>query len=118
HGPGLEQIVELRSDELCPRRQEEQRLRSRIDLVLRIEQQGTDGVPDRTGARLAKRDGFPATLLEPAEEPGKLSALARSLHAFEDDEAPALPSVACAVRSAHPRVMIGLAAPFRIPSRI
>ena len=71
-----------------------------------------DRVAERRAAGLAKRcDVRHAGAREMAAQALELRALPGALDALEDDQPPAR-------RNAHPSVMMGLAAPFRMPSRI
>jgi hypothetical protein len=81
-----ERGVNLGSNDLGPRSQEQQRLRLRRDVSAGIQQELTYGVAKRRPARLAEGQNGITGALETIREETDLSRLAGSFRPFEDDQ--------------------------------
>lgn len=100
----------LAGDKLCAGSHEEKRLGSRGDLLFGVEKNFADRVANRCSARLA--DGYYGRpfFTEPLSEQANLGGFSGALGTLKNDQ--------LASRHTQPRVMIGLAAPFFMPSII
>ena len=96
--------------DLRPRCHEEQRLRSRPDIRAGVEHERANRVAERGAPGLAHRDTRRAASGKPFFEATQLRGLPRPFGTLEHDEP--------ATHSRHPSVMMGLADPFLMPSKI
>ena len=96
--------------ELGARGEKEQCFGARPYRARRVEQQVPDLVAQLRASRLTHPHTRHSARSQPIVQQPELRGLPHTLRPLEDDQPPAL--------HPHPRVMIGLAAPLRMPSRI
>src|SRR6266851_7966021 len=113
HLPGLKRRPDLALHQIGTRREHEKQLGRRCDVVLRLERQLPGGLGYWGAARLPHRKLLPPFGEQLGGEPAHERRLARSLRPLHDQKH-AGPSPA----PHQPSVMIGLADPFFIPSKI
>jgi len=110
YGAGAQRRPDLPRHELRAGRHEQQRFTRRCYLLLGMEQNLSDGVAHWRAPGLAHRNGGNAGGRQPLGQNSNLGGFPRAFSSLEDDQPTA--------RHAQERVMIGLAAPFFIPSMI
>ncbi len=107
---GVERRPDLPRNELRSGRHEKQRFTRRCYLLLGMEQNLSDIVAHWCAPRLAHRNSRNAGGRQPLRQNSNLGGFPRAFSSLEDDQPTA--------RHSQDRVMIGLAAPFFIPSMI
>jgi hypothetical protein len=101
---------DLTRDQLGAGRNEQERFSRSSDLLLSMKHDVSDVVADRSATGLAYRDEWYPGCRQALRQNPDLGRLARAFSPFEDDQTSA--------RHCQDRVMIGLAAPFFMPSMI
>jgi hypothetical protein len=101
---------DLPRDQLGARCHEQQRFGRRGELLILVKHNVPNGISDRRAAWLAHSDARNSSLRQTLGQKPDLSRLPRAFGSLEDDQLPA--------GHAQERVMIGLAAPFFMPSMI